>query len=99
MNVDKGPIAILFKYVDFIDVFSLDLIVELSDHTRINDYSTELIDSKQLFYEPIYTLKPVDLDILKTYIKTNLANGFIRSFKFPKGALIFFIQKFDSSFY
>ena len=39
----------------------------------------------------------MELEILKAYIKNNLANGFIRSFKFLTGGLIFFNKKLDSS--
>ena len=37
------------------------------------------------------------LETLKTYIEKNLANEFIRSFKFPSTALIFFDKKSDGS--
>lgn len=43
--------------------------------------------------------KLVKLRILKTYIKINLANIFIRSFKSPINAVIFFVKKFDGSLY
>ena len=46
----------------------------------------------------IYSLRPVELEILKTYIKTNLANNFIRPSKSPTGAPIFFDKKPDRSF-
>ena len=36
--------------------------------------------------------------MMKTYIETNLANGFIRSSKSPAGAPILFDQKSDESF-
>ena len=39
----------------------------------------------------------MELETLKTYIKTNLANGFIWPFKFHAGALILFNQKPDGS--
>lgn len=38
------------------------------------------------------------LEILKTYIKTNLAKGFIKLFKFLAGTLILFIKKRNDSF-
>ena len=40
----------------------------------------------------------MELEILKVYIKTNLANGFIRPSKSPAGPLILFDQKSDSFF-
>lgn len=44
--MDETPTAILSKYTNFVDVFSLNLIAELLEHTGINDYTIELIDSK-----------------------------------------------------
>ena len=46
----------------------------------------------------IYSLGLVELETLKTYIETNLANGFIRLFKSPAGASILFDRKPDRSF-
>ena len=40
----------------------------------------------------------MELETLKIYIKTNLANGFIRPSKSPAGALILFDKKPDGSF-
>ena len=85
------------KYLDFADVFSPDLASELPEHTRINDYIIELVDGQHLPYGPIYSLGPVELETLKAYIKTNLANGFIRPSKSPAGALILFDWKSDGS--
>ena len=55
-------------------------------------------EGKQLLYGPIYNLGPVKLKILKTYIETNLANGFIRASKTLVGALILFVRKRNGSF-
>ena len=71
--------------------------VELPENTRINEYAIELEKGKQLPFGPIYSLGPIDLKILKTYIKTNLANGFIRLSKSPAGAPTFFDRKPDKS--
>ena len=62
------------KYFDFVDVFSLNLASKLHKHTGINDYTIKLVDGKQSFYRPIYSLGPVGLETLKVYMKTNLAN-------------------------
>ena len=40
----------------------------------------------------------MELKILKTYIKTNLANSFLQSFKSLIDAFIFFDKKLDRSF-
>ena len=65
------------KYSDFADVFSLDLASKLPEYTGINDQAIELVNGQQPPYRPIYSLKPIELETLKAYIKTNLANGFI----------------------
>lgn len=46
-------------------------------YTTINDHLIKLIDSQQLLYRLIYNLGLVELETLKTYNKTNLANKFI----------------------
>lgn len=51
----------------------------------------------QPLYMPIYSLGLVELKILKAYIEKNLANGFIKSFKSPAGALILLNEKPDKS--
>ncbi len=43
----------------------------------MNEHVIELIDGKQSPYKPIYALSPVELETLKTYIKTHLKTGFI----------------------
>ena len=82
------------KYSDFADVFSPDLASGLPKHTGINDYALQLVhEYQQPPYGPIYSLKPIELEILKTYIKTNLANGFIRLSKSLASAPILFDRK------
>lgn len=46
----------------------------------------------------MYSLQPVELKILKTYIKANLANDFIILSKSPTNTPIIFIKKFAGSF-
>ncbi len=86
------------KYADFTDVLSPKLVTELLEHTEINNHAIELRDDWQPPYSSIYNLGPVELKILKVYIKNNLANGFIRPSKSPVIVLILFNKKSDSSF-
>lgn len=39
----------------------------------------------------------MEVETLKTYIKTNVANGFIIPSKVPADALMIFVKKLDSS--
>ena len=67
--------------------------------TSINKYIIQLVESKQPSYGPIYSLHLVELKILKTYIKTNLVNGFVRPSNSPIDAFIFFVCKPNGSLY
>ena len=88
---------IFTKYSNFSNVFFSNSVVKLLEHTRINNHLINLLDNKQLLYIPIYSLGLVELELLKTYIKTNLASGFIKLFKCYTGVLILFVQKKDGS--
>ena len=97
--LDIKKVIIPFEYADYTDVFLPDSTVELSEHIGINNHVIDLIIDKQPLYGPIYSLKPVELKTLKTYIETNLANGFIRPSKSPAATPILFICKKDGSFW
>ena len=93
----KAPTKVTAKYSDFADFFSPDLVTELPKHTEINTHAIDLEEGNQSPYGPIYKLGPVELKTLKTYIETNLANGFIRPSKSPAGASILFDKKPDGN--
>ena len=71
--------------------------VKFSNHTKINDYTIKLVDNWQPPYGPIYSLDPMELEMLKAYIENNLANGFIRPSKSLTGVSILFNKKPDGS--
>ena len=88
---------IFAKYFNFLDIFTLDFVVELPVYIRINDHFIDLLEDKQPLYSLIYSLGPMELKILKIYIKANQASGFIRLFKTPTGILILFVWKKNDS--
>ena len=94
---EKAFTKVSAEYLDFADVFSPDLASKLLKYIGIKNHAIELVNSQQLPYGPIYSLRPVELKILKAYIETNLANGFIRLSKSSAGAPILFDRKSDSS--
>ena len=96
---DEAPTKVLSKYVDYADVFSFDLAMELSENTIINKHAIELQDGKQPPNGPIYSRRPVELETLKTYIETHLKTGFIQLSKSPAGTPILFDKKLDGSFW
>lgn len=66
-----------FQYLDYANVFSDDLAIELPKHNNMNKHAIKLVDNKQPPYEPIYNLGQIEFETLKNYIKTNLKTGFI----------------------
>ena len=94
---DKAPTEVPVEYSDYSDVFSTENAAELSENTGINEHAIKLEDGKQPSFGPIYSLGLLELETLKTYIETNLANGFIWLSKSPAGAPILFDWKPDGS--
>ena len=92
-------ITILAKYLDFADVFLKESSNVLPEQTGANKYAIQLEQGKQPPYGSLYSLGLIELKTLKIYIKTNLANGFIRILKSPASTLAFFICKPNGSFY
>ena len=90
-------IQISSEYSDFSDVFSEEKASILPEATELNQHVIKLQKSQQPPYRPIYSLSPVELETLKTYIETNLANCFIQPSKSPAGAPILFVGKPNGS--
>ena len=68
---DKAPTEVLAEYSDYSDVFLAENAADLSENTKINKHFIEREEGKQLLFGPIYSLGPVELETLKTYIETN----------------------------
>ena len=97
LKTNKAFIKVLNKYANFANVFLPKLVTELPKYMRINNHAIKLVDDQQPLYGLIYSLEPMELETLKAYIKNNLTNGFIRPFKFPTRAFIFFDKKPDGN--
>ena len=95
---NTAPTEVLAEYSDYSDVFSLENAAKLLENTRINEHAIKLEEGKQPSFRSIYSLGPVELETLKTYIEINLANGFIRPFKSPAKAPILLDRKLNRSF-
>ena len=86
-------IGIPAEYFHFSNIFSSDSVAELLAYIGINNHPINLLDNKQMPYGPIYSLEPMELETLKTYIEVNLASSFIKHFKSPAIVLILFVRK------
>ena len=91
--------AILAKYSNYTIIFLAKNTMKLQKNIGINEHTIKLKKDNQPIFEPIYSLNLIELKILKIYIKINLANNFIRLFKYPTGIPILFDRKLDKSLY
>ena len=96
LKADQAFIKVLNEYANFANIFSPKLAAKLAEH-GISDHIIKQVDDWQPLYGSIYSLGHMKLELLKAYIEINLANGFIKPFKFPAGALIFLNKKSDDS--
>ena len=94
---NKAFTEVLAKYSNYSNIFLAKYAAKLPENTGINEHAIELEEDKQSSFGSIYSLGPVELETLKTYIKTNLANGFIQPSKSPIEAFILFDKKLDRS--
>ena len=98
-KLNEASTKVPSKYADYTDAFSFNLVIELLENTAINKHAIQLHDGKQPPYKPMYSLGPVELETLKTYIETHLKTRFIQPFKSPANAPILFDKKLDGSFW
>ena len=97
LKQDECPTKVLVKYLDFADVFSVEKALVLPERIELNKHAIKLEDNKQLLYEPIYSLGPIEPKTLKIYIEIHLKTGFIWPSKSLASALILFDKKLDGS--
>ena len=94
---NKAPIEVPVEYSNYSNVFSAENVAELSENTGMNQHAIKLKKGKQPPFGLIYSLGLVELEMLKTYIETNLANSFIRPSKFSVNAPVLFDWKPDEN--
>lgn len=99
LQCDKALTKVSPEYSNYTNIFSLELIIELSKCTSIIKHAIKLIEEKQPSNIPIYAFTTVELETLKTYIETHLKTGFIQVFKSLISFLILFNNKTDGSLY
>lgn len=77
LQQDQALNKIPLDYLNYVDIFSADLAIKLTEITGINEYAIKLVKAKQSLYKPIYSLSLIELEMLKTYIKIHLKTKFI----------------------
>ena len=73
----KDSIGLPSEYSEYARVFSPEEANKLPEHTK-DDHHIILEEDKSPPHGPIYPLGEPELEVLRSYIETNLANGFIR---------------------
>ena len=96
---NKAFTKVLAEYSNYNNVFLIENVTKLLKNIEINKYVIKLEESKQPFFRSIYSLKPVELETLKTYIEINLVNGFIRLSKSLIRVFILFDKKPNKNLY
>lgn len=96
---DEASIIDFAKYSNYSNILWVKNTAELLEYTRINNYTIKQKESNKPPFGSIYSLEPIELKTLKTYIKTMLANGVIWPFKCPTKAFILFNWKPERNFY
>ena len=84
------------QYHNFANVFSKSKANSLPPHHPY-DLKIPLEEGSQPPLGPIYSLSPLELEALHTYLDKNLVTGTIRPSKSPFGAPILFVKKKDGS--
>ena len=90
-------VTVSAEYVDFVNLFLKESAEVLPERTCINEHAIKLEEGKQPSYGPTYSLSLVELETLKTYIKTNLTNSFIQLSKSSVGVPILLVCKPNGS--
>ena len=80
------------KYQDFMGVFSKEAAGMLPDHHTM-EHRIDLEPGSQPPYGPVYALSEKELEVLREYLDTSLAKGWIRRSTSPAGAPIMFVPK------
>lgn len=80
--VSNQKVVITTEYLDYDNIFLKKLAIELPKCSDINKHLIKLELDKLLLYKLIYSLDFIEIKIIKTYIKINLANDFIRPLSF-----------------
>lgn len=94
LTVATKEVKLPLEYQDFEDVFSEADAATFPENTKVK-HAIDIEEGQTVPYGPIYPLSASELRVLRDYIATNLARGWIRKSESPAGAPILFIAKKD----
>lgn len=80
------------EYSQYTDVFSPNLVIELPEYISMNDNAIEQKKGNQSLYGLIYSLSLIELEKLKTYIKSHLIPRLFNFLNFQQEHLSFLTE-------
>ena len=80
------------EYYNFLDVFSKKDLDTLPPHRKY-DYQIQLEKKQKPGHAPLYKMSPKELDAVKRYLDSHLANGFIQASSASYSLPVLFIKK------
>jgi hypothetical protein len=93
---DEAELRLPEAYRDYTDVFSKTEAGKLPDSTRVMHF-INIEERKIVPFGLIYPLLAVKLRVLREYLESSLAKGWIQKSKSPAGAPILFTPKKDGT--
>ena len=94
--VSTGEINLPAEYEDYADVFSEAEAARFPDSTRV-EHSIPIEEGKEVPFGPIYKLSANELRVLREYIDSSMAKGWIQRSESPAGSPILFVPKKDGT--
>jgi hypothetical protein len=91
------PTSVPEEYAEFADVFEPKNAQKLPPHRPGVDHEIPLVADAKPVFGSIYNMSETELKLLKDYIDSMVAKGFIRPSKSPFGSPVLFVQKPDGS--
>ena len=80
------------EYHDFLDVFSKKNSDTLPPHRKY-DHKIHLEEEQKPGHAPLYKMSPKELDVVKRYLDSHLAKGFIQASSASYSSPILFVKK------
>ena len=84
------------RYRDYEDVFSEEEASKFPESTTV-EHSIDIEEGKKVPFGPIYRLSEKELSVLRNYLDSAMAKGWIQPSQSPAGAPILFVPKKDGS--
>ena len=93
---DTSPSKLPTEFAEFEDVFTYEDIANLP-RPEGAEHAIPVMEGQKPPFRPLYNLSHTELDTLREYLDTALANGWIRPSESPAGAPILFVPKKDGT--